>query len=176
MASMAKTPARTTLASSGCRSVGGSSGDVILLSCPRLGSIVGMGARIKKPVGRPLVAVTVERHLARPCAAQTNHGPRPRPGVEPVFCCRWEPLRSRGPWHRNLLLALCFPKFGERRRINFEPSACASARASFTRPTDRTTDAFQLPSNHITHRRERLRLIRIPLYSWRSRAAASTER
>jgi hypothetical protein len=61
-------------------------------------------------------------------------------------------------------------------RISFEPGGCASGRASSTCPTDRTTHALRLPPNHATHRRDRLRLTRIPLYSWRSRAAASTER
>jgi hypothetical protein len=92
------------------------------------------------------------------------------------------------PWHRNLLLALCFPKFGEprqssipfgkieiendalRMRVSFE----AGGSGRFTRPTERMTGAFR---QNATHRRERLRLglTRTPLYSWRSRAAASTE-
>jgi hypothetical protein len=55
------------------------------------------------------VAVTVERHLGAPVPRKrtTDLGSQPRPGVELVFCC---------PWHRNLLLAPCFPKFGEPRQ------------------------------------------------------------
>jgi hypothetical protein len=107
------------------------------------------------------------------------------PMASSIPASRHCPKPPSGQWHRNLLLALRFPKFGEPRqssipfgkiendalgmRISFE----AGGSGRFTHPTERMTGAFR---QNATHRWERLRLTRTPLYSWRSRAAASTER